>query len=229
MRPSAQSHFRYPLTALLGTEAAVRVVRELALHGRELTTTLLAQRTGLTDQSVRNTLVLLDRARVLRKLGQGRAAAYQLDADHPVARMLIDLFRGEDQRVKAIYGFVRQGAEQLEPPPLAVWMYGSVARRQDGMESDLDLLLVVDSSQLTERLEDAFREVLAPLEDEQRLTISVVSLSRPDLLRLAASDAPFWRSVASDAVPLYGPPPESLLSRLKKRTRSGDLEEAPHG
>lgn len=59
MRPAPQSFLRYPLTTLLGAEASVRVLRELALHGEELTTALVAGRTGLSNQSVRNVLVTL--------------------------------------------------------------------------------------------------------------------------------------------------------------------------
>lgn len=212
--PSPQSHLRYPLTRLLGTEAAVRVLRELALHGEELTTTLLARRTGITDQSVRNALATLRRAGVLKTYGQGRAAAYQLDASHPVARLLVALFRAEDQRVRSIYDSIRRAAERLGPRPLAVWMFGSAARHEDDLQSDLDLLLIAGDASLTDHLADAFRHELAAVEEEQRLTISVVSLSGDDVVRLAREDDPFWRAVRSDAVVLQGPRPERLLSRL---------------
>lgn len=213
--PAPQSHLRYPLTRLLGTEAAVRVLRELSLHGDELTTTVLARRTGITDQSVRNTLATLARAGVLKTYGQGRAAAYQLDASHPVARMLVTLFRTEDQRIKTIYESIRKAAERLGPRPLAVWMFGSAARHQDDLQSDVDLLLIVDGASLTDHLADAFRDELAGVEEEQRLSISVVPLSGDDVMRLAREDDPFWRAVESDAVALDGPRPETLLSRLK--------------
>jgi predicted nucleotidyltransferase len=213
--PAPQSYLRYPLTRLLGTEAAVRVLRELALHGEELTTTLLARRTGITDQSVRNALGTLARAGVLKMYGQGRAAAYQLDARHPVAQLLVALFRSEDQRIKSIYDSIRRAAERLSPPPLAVWMFGSTARHEDDLQSDLDLLLVAGDASLTDHLSEAFRDALAALEEEQRLTISVVPLSGADVVRLAREEDPFWRAVTSDAVVLHGPRPETLLSRLR--------------
>lgn len=220
MKTAPQSHLRYPLTRLLGTEAGVRVLRELALHGEELTTSLLARRTGITDQSVRNALAVLGRAGVLRTYGQGRAASYQLDASHPVAGMLITLFRAEDQRIPALYASIRQAAERLPFPPLAVWMFGSAARHQDDMQSDLDLLLIVADAEETERLADAFRDELAGVENEQRITISVVPLSADDVLRLARDDDPFWRAVTTDAVALHGPRPEGLLATLKRGRRA---------
>jgi DNA-binding transcriptional ArsR family regulator len=229
VRPAAQSHFHFPLTRLLGSEAAVRVLRELALHGDELTTTSLSRRVGITDQSVRNALAKLSDAGVLRRYGQGRAAAYQLDATHPVARMLIALFQAEDQRVKTIHAMIRQAVEQLHPRPLAVWMFGSAARREDGVGSDLDLLLIVNDPDLTDLLADAFREALAPLEEEHRLAISVVPLSAEDVVRLAENDDPFWRAVTRDAFSLHGPRPESMVPRLKAARASAASVETVHG
>jgi predicted nucleotidyltransferase len=215
MRPAPHSKLQLPLTRMLNSDPAVRVLRELALHGDELTTTLLSRRVGITDQSVRNALRTLDDAGVLRRYGQGRAAAYQLDAAHPVARMLIALFHAEDQRIKTIYSQIRQAAERVNPQPLAVWMFGSAARREDGFDSDLDLLLIVDDPERTEDLADAFRNELAEAQEAQRLTISVVPLNVADVVRLARTDDPFWRAVSGDAVALYGPRPESLLSQRK--------------
>lgn len=222
MRPSPQSYLRYPLSTLLSSEASVRVLRELALHGRELTTTLLARRTGVTLQSVRNVLAVLRDAGLLRIYGQGRAASYQLDAAHPLAPMLIDLFVSEHQRAIALRASIREVAEHVDP--LAVWIYGSVARGQDRIGSDLDLLVIVDDDEETERVAGDVREQVAAVEEEHRVQISVVALSGADVLRLARSGDAFWREVTSDADPLHGPGPESLLSRLKRMQRSQPAE-----
>jgi predicted nucleotidyltransferase len=225
MRPTVQSYLRYPLSALLGSEASVRVLRELALHGSELTTTLLARRTGVTDQSVRNVLAVLKEAALLRIYGQGRSASYQLDAGHPLAALLIDLFVAEHQSAKAVRASIREAAEQVDP--LAVWVYGSVARGQDRIGSDLDLLLVVEEDADTERIADEFREHALEVGKAYRIPISVVAVSGADVLRLARTEDSFWREVVSDAEPLHGPGPEGLVSRLKRLQRA--TAEVPHG
>lgn len=223
MRPVRQGFLRYPLSTLLSTEAAVRVLRELALHGEELTTSQLAVRTGITNQSVRNVLASLARAGLLRTYGQGRAASYQLDRGHPVARMLVDLFRSEDQRVGIIHRLVGEAAERVEPRPLAVWLYGSAARGEDRVDSDVDLLLVVPEGNDAEKAAEGFREEVKEVEKEHHISISVVAVDEGDVLRLARTGDPFWREIVSDAVPIHGGPPEALLARLRKPPRSGTL------
>ena len=158
MRPVPQSFLRSPLSTLLGTEASVRVLRELTLHGEELTTTFLARRTGITDQSVRNVLGVLSQAGLLRVYGQGRAASYRIDTSHPVSRMLVELFRAEHRRIAAVLEKIRVVAERQSPRPVAVWLYGSVARGEDRVDSDMDLLLVVEDDAHVESAGDAFRE-----------------------------------------------------------------------
>lgn len=227
MRPAAQSFLRHPLSTLLGSEANVRVLREMALHGGELSTTVLARRTGLTDQSVRNALAVLKNAELVRTYGQGRSVSYQLDAEHPLAGMLIQVFKEEDGRADAVLQRVRRAAER--PEIAALWLFGSVARREDRVGSDLDLLLVVREDGEVDRVADEFRERVAEIAEEQRLAISAVPVSGADILRLARTNDPFWREVVSDVQPLLGPDPESLLSNLKRAERSRPPERSPHG
>jgi DNA-binding IclR family transcriptional regulator len=51
-RANHQSAQRYPLTSILGTDAGVRLARELARHGGELSAPDLVRRTGLAKASV---------------------------------------------------------------------------------------------------------------------------------------------------------------------------------
>lgn len=229
MRPKPQSYFRFPLSAILGSDASVRVLRELALHGDALSTTILARRTGITDQSVRNVLGALLPTGVLRTYGQGRAMSYRLDRKHPIGEMLGLLFESEALRGANLRERIREAAGALPELPLAVWLYGSVARGEDRIGSDLDLLLVVQDDADVDRIADAFRDALREIEEDHRLAISVVPVSAEDVLRLGGGGDPFWREVVSDAQPLLGPMPDALLARLKAKQRLQPPGEVAHG
>jgi predicted nucleotidyltransferase len=220
MRPTQQSFLRYPFDTLLSSAASVRVLRELALHGEELTTSVLARRTKVTDQSVRNVLSTPSVSSLLRMYGQSRAASYKLDREHPLARILIDLFQAEEHRMHHIREEIRKSAASVEPPPLAVWMYGSVARGDDRPNSDVDLLFVVEDDATTDRDANRFREALEHTERGQRITLSVVAVSAQDVERLAGTEDPFWAELLRDALPLIGKSPSDLLALLKRRRRA---------
>ena len=208
----------------------MRVLRELALHGKELTTTALAQRTGITDQSVRNIVKGLLPTGVLEVYGQGRAASYQLDVKHPIGRSLLDLFHAEEERMEAIRQAVGTAARQMEPPPLALWVFGSVARHEDRPDSDLDLLLVIEDDDTTERDANVFRALLEDLQRDQQITVSVVPLSSRDIERLSVTGDPFWKEILRDAIPWHGKRPEALAGFLKRKPSSAPRQkDAPHG
>jgi hypothetical protein len=134
-----------------------------------------------------------------------------------------------------VFDGVRTALAGAPLPVLAAWAYGSVARGQDTVASDLDMAVVFDvrdgavsngvvsdgaaarrdtgSGVGVETALVALREGLAPLEEAQHVTLSLVGLSRDDVARLSAGD-PWWTAVARDAVPLVGPAPSALAARL---------------
>ncbi len=91
----------------------------------------------------------------------------------------------------------------------SLWIYGSVARKEDGSESDLDVGLIVDRDHLSEIVE-AVRENLR--EQSQRLSFvpNVVGLDLEDVVRLAADSDPWWTTTIVDAVVLIGDRPENV-------------------
>jgi len=215
---SQQSYLRYPLNELLGTSGSVRVLRELTRHGGELGVGVLARRTGLNPQTVRNTLAALRRTGVVEAVGQGRSVSYRVVAQHPLVSLLTRFFVEEEARVGLIFGRLREEALRMKPRPLAVWVYGSVARGEDTPESDLDVALVAGGDDADGAVAQ-YRERLAALEEQQRMTISVVGLRPSDVERRSAGD-PWWENVATDAVPILGPDPAALLSGIRARKRA---------
>jgi predicted nucleotidyltransferase len=91
--------------------------------------------------------------------------------------------------------------------------YGSVARGEDGPASDIDLALVVQG--VPGEVAEAVRDRLRPLEDELRVTFSVVALSRADVRERTGNDT-WWRALARDAKVLKGGTPEQVATRLRQ-------------
>ncbi len=138
-RSAPQSSQRYPLTQVLGTEANVRLLRELTLHGGQLSAPSLVSRTALAKGSVRTGLNVLVRLGVVVVAGSGHAQLYSLRPDYPLRAAIEALFDAEVARFDSVLQAIRDAANGCEPSPLATYIYGSVGRGQDGPESDLAL------------------------------------------------------------------------------------------
>ncbi len=140
---------------------------------------------------------------------------YRLRSDHPLSSVLSTLFEAEERRFQSILDGARSAAESGGPGLIAFWMFGSVARGEDFVGSDLDFVLVAEADALP-RLADAVRDGLAAPAVRLGFTLALVTLGTDDVLRLAAKRDPWWTGVTRDVVPLIGGHPEYLMAALRR-------------
>jgi DNA-binding transcriptional ArsR family regulator len=95
-RPPGSPH---PLDHILGTVAAIRVLRELT-QGGEFAPPHIAAKTLTSRPAVREALIRLESEGIVERVGQGRNVLYRLVEDHPFTRRLIKLFRSETKAAK---------------------------------------------------------------------------------------------------------------------------------
>jgi predicted nucleotidyltransferase len=209
-RAHPQSHLRYPLTRLLGNGGNVRVLRALSAYGAPLSATQLAREAILTPQGVRLVLDDLVGQGVVSALGQGRSRLYAIDPAHPLAPPVKALFGAEQARWERVLTRLRECLNSFEQVD-AAWLYGSVARAEDGPASDIDLAIVFHGA--SGEAAEAVRERLRVLEDELRVTFSVAAVSREDVLARAKDG--WWTELVRDARALKGSTPEGLAARLR--------------
>lgn len=214
MRPIGRSDsaLMQPLSSLLGTEANVRALRELALHGGELSAPLLAERTGVSPQQMRLVLANLASLGAMEALGSGRVRLYRLDKGYPLAPALVALFQGEEQRRQNILAALRKAVDSAGPAVRAAWLYGSVARGEDTAGSDLDLAVVAEENELAEVIETIRDELLTPSAG-LRFQPSVVGLTLQDARRLARERDLWWVTISRDAAPIRGLSPAKIVRR----------------
>ncbi|MGH6942718.1 MAG: nucleotidyltransferase domain-containing protein [Geminicoccaceae bacterium] len=212
MRPPRlpQGVFRRPLNTILATEGNVRVLREVLRHGGELGVSELAARSGLSPQHVRLVLAHLVKSAVVEALGLGRARLYRARVDHPLSKPLETLFRAEDERFAALRSAIRRAAQATRPQPVAVWLYGSVARGEDTPESDLDLAIVAEEGSL-DAIVGQMRESLRDRAEALGASLAIVGVTPADVRRAQSGD-PRWQDVVRDAIPIVGPDPGALLA-----------------
>lgn len=216
MRPAPASALHQPLNDILGSPALVRVSRVLARHGGSLAVSDIAHRATLTLPSVRAALRRLLDLDVVVAIGAGRSMVCALRDTHPLAPALVALFHAERQQSALVLHAVREAASMLHPAPVAVWLYGSVARGEDDAASDIDVALVSAMSQPTVQA-DALRNAIADALPAWAHRISVVALGPADVQRLVKEGARFWRELERDAVVLAGDAPAGVREGVGRR------------
>lgn len=218
MRPRPQSVLAHPFNSLLGSQAGVRVLRVLARHGGALSAPTVARQAALSAAVARTALADLTLSGVAASVGQGRAVSYRLDHTHPLAAAIEQLFRAESERRDRVFDGLGGAALALQPEPLGVWVYGSVARGEDTATSDMDVALCVADPSVLDAQTAALRAAAAAIGERERVAISVISLTAGDATRLAREDAPIWRGIVQDGFPLAGRMPEAVAALEARRT-----------
>jgi len=221
MRPSA-THFgaiAQPLDDLLGATSRVRVLRALDRASGPVSLSKLAADSGLTYNATASALALLEQSGLITAVPVGRTSVYTLSPEHPFAAPLQQLFAAERERRRAIQTAIEKWAHEQPETLRAVWLFGSVARREDTFQSDMDIALVADDQADAHHYADALRETLAPIAERQRLHPSVMPYDRREIEAMPRGDRAMWSNLTRDAVPLYGPGPATLLDQLKPHRR----------
>ncbi|MBB4193764.1 hypothetical protein GGE45_004247 [Rhizobium aethiopicum] len=208
-RPKPESALRFPLSTVFGNEANVRVMRELSLHGGQLSVGHLISRTSISRPPILAALATLASLRIVTEVGSGYARLFSLNRDSPFFAPVQALFETEERRFADILAAVKECASLFGDKVVAAWIFGSVARREDNTSSDLDVALIADTPDI-ETIQNGSVDFLAAKGNELSFSPSVNTLSITDLKRLRQSDDPLWKAFLNEGLVVLGPRPESI-------------------
>ena len=211
MRPPARpsSFFYHPLDAMLGTPAGVRILRVLSLHQDVMSPSMIAERAGLGGAGTGRALARLVAAGAIEPVGDSRRPQYRLSGSNPSMEHVSALFAAEAERTDGFMRRIRKAARNIDPAPVAVWLMGSVARLEDSMLSDLDVAMVWSGT--AQAGLKAFNQAINGAASAVGLRVSIVRLSVAEVRQHALARDKWWQSLATDAVPIFGPAPRTLV------------------
>jgi predicted nucleotidyltransferase len=190
-----------------------RVLGVLARTDRPLTGRAVAGllRTPASPSGVQKVLDDLVSNGVVIAEPAGRARLYTLNHDHVAYQAIDHLARLRDvllERIKA-------EAESWAVPAKAIWLFGSSARGQGDVDSDLDLLIVrpdeVDDSD--PRWLDQVETLSAHASLWSGNSCEVVEYSARELRDLIGHGERIVTELRRDAVPITGSTPQQTLDR----------------
>lgn len=99
--------------------------------------------------------------------------------------------------------FTRRARDRYGDAIEAILLYGSVARGTErGVDSDVDLLVVVSDTVDASALDDRLRDLAYDIELDRGVVLSLLVLSASDVE--AQTDRPFFATVQQDATRLHG-------------------------
>jgi predicted nucleotidyltransferase len=196
MPVSLQSHRRFPLTRLLGNSGNLRILRALLEYEAPQSSTQLVRATGMTLPGVLKILDNLVAQGAVEVHGSGRSRVFSAIKSAQIEDLKV-AFMHERTEWERFLGVLRTTFAKRRDV-LAAWLYGSVARGDDGPDSDVDLAILVKDESAADRVRDSLHE----LERSLRAHFSIMALTPKDLQRVEPT---LWAAIVRDGRTLKGP------------------------
>jgi predicted nucleotidyltransferase len=173
--------------------------------GREI-----ARRTGHSKTGVQRVLDRLVEQGKVDRLEAGSALLYSLNRDHLLAPIVEQLAQIRVELVRRL----RETVTHWEQPPVHASLFGSAARGEGDVHSDVDLLIVrprqvdAESNQWRTQIDELAESI-------RRWTgnhADIIEISEDDLPHLRRNPPPVIAQIREDAIDLAGEPARMLFN-----------------
>lgn len=194
--------------------AVFRVLNKYAigLSGREV-----ARLVGMSAKNCLITLSALENLGLVNRTRGGRDHLFTLNRDHFLVKEgVIPLLDVEDKFVEAIFDDIKK---ILKKKCNSVYLFGSVARKDENVESDLDLCVIYDKEDQKDSLEDDMFDLQSLLRKKYSVNASPFYISKTHFVAKAKSNKPPIADIIKEGKLVFGNSLKRLLKwqeKLKK-------------
>ena len=198
---------------VLADKASVACLKHLQLHphatGREL-----AKIAQVSQFKIRSLLQELTGQGLLKVQALGKAHLYSLNHQHYIAKKILPLLEQEEQFLSFFGQWVMQALSSFQP--LSLVLYGSVARQEERPNSDVDLLLLYQESDLQKIEQHALEERLSKSVMYFGNRISVLTTSPSAWKKKIKARDPFFMQIFKQGKVIAGLPFSEVFHECKE-------------
>lgn len=205
-------HLTHPIETISpGPRGAI--LERLAATFEPLTGNQIAELSGgrVSQSSASRLLSELVRSGLVTARPAGQAILYELNRRHLLAQAVEAVVSAGDRLVDHL----SQSVSTWDVPPTALWLFGSTARGEAGVASDIDLVVVKPIATFSD---EVWEQQLATLADDVGALsgneCEILEYSHDELAALVAAGDPLVDSLRSEAVALAGKRPSLLLKKV---------------
>ncbi len=151
-----------PLNKILNSEIKVRVLRILCQASSEMSGRQMAKMAGVTPKTAHEVLQDLLREGVLTMRAVGKTHLFRLNEERAIVHeVLKPLFSLEKTLGERLFDVIRRTIKKsaLKDDILSVALFGSVHAKTELATSDVDLFVIVKTSELKKKTETLFSDI----------------------------------------------------------------------
>lgn len=185
------------------------------MTGREI-----AALVGYSPQAVLDSLNRLENMALVHSKRAGRAKLYRVNNEHWfITYALIPLWEKIDGWAREI-GTYYTITKKLKPKPLSIIMFGSFARGDETLKSDLDLLFVYKDNEIKSEILDKLLSLNSDIFMFSGHNPSPKIVSVKDFKQSVKEKKGFMRNIFVEGKTIYGLTPSEVLSYDAKEDKN---------
>ena len=188
------------LDHIFSSQGTVKVLRVLKNSVVGLTGRQIASLAGITHQAAHNSLANLESLKLINRVIGGSSHLFTLNRNNFITKNVIEsVFNSEIDYRDNIFSFIKKS---LSKHSVSLILFGSVARKEESVESDLDLCIVYDKGKKV--LEKHLNTLQDNLYKEFGVTLAPFYISSQEFRKRAAAKKPPVNEILNEGIVISG-------------------------
>jgi len=179
--------------------AVLRVINKVkvGLSGREI-----AKQAGMSAPSCFQALSSLENLNIVIRQRGGREHFFFLNREHYIVRKIImPILSSEKNFAETIFADIKK---ELGKQTSSLIVFGSAARREEKIESDLDVCIVYNGSRSKNKIEKLITEINLPLFKKYGVSLSPFFISEKEFKKRAQNKKPPISNIIKEGIVISG-------------------------
>jgi len=171
------------LDEVFSTWSNVAVMRALKNYAVGVSGREVARVAGMSAKSCLNSLTSLENLGVVNRVRGGRDHLFSLNRDHfLVKQVVIPNLNSEKKFVQSLFADIKKG---LGKNAVSIILFGSTARREENIQSDLDICIVFKNAASKKKVEKIITDLSFFLNKKYGVSLAPFYISEADFAKRA--------------------------------------------
>lgn len=202
------------LSEVFSARSNMEVLRVLENYINGISGREVARLSGLSPKTTISSLTLLESLGVINIIRGGREHIFSFNRkNYIVNEIILPMLKREADFKDAIFNDIKK---HLKKQSHSVYLFGSVARNEESIESDLDLCIIYEDKKDKEQIEEAFYELSNLLYEKYRVTAAPIYFTKAEFVKRAKQKKSPLPSIIEDGKLIFGTPLQRILIDSKK-------------
>ncbi len=201
------------LDEILKHGSKIKILRFLFAEKDEHTGRSIAEGIGMSPSSTHSTLQGMKKEGLISAQKKGNAILYKLQQDnYVVKKLLAPLFEKEKFIYNDIILFIKKGLLQARSEILSIVVFGSVIRKEETSQSDIDLLVLLKNNAGKLKIDKVMDKLHVDMVKGFGVSISPYILTVSEIRQRYSQKKRIIKSILDNNELIYGEPIERILA-----------------